>query len=41
MGNHAVWWTYIDVSKEPCAPIIRVGQDTLTLVMEADPSEIS
>jgi hypothetical protein len=41
MGNHAVWWTYIDVSKEPSASIIRVGQNTLTLVMEADPSEIS
>jgi hypothetical protein len=41
MENHAVWWRYIDVSKEPTAYVIRVGQDTLTLVMEADPSEMS
>jgi len=41
MENHAVWWTYIDVSKEPTASVIREGQDTLTPVMEADPSEMS
>lgn len=41
MENHAVWWTYTYVSKEPTASIIRVGRDTLTLVMVADPSEMS